>query len=382
MRIDDSFIQRESNDAPLQDFLFEDCEDWKKHWWGMPSFSHSDARPYKSVVVNFLTVDDYRNFCARIEQKLSDKTNSIWHPKQAQLNSKVQYSGKVQKCRYPICIPSKGRYDNQTTGRLLEAMGVPHLFFVEQAEYELYRKHLGEARVVAMPFDNLGQGSIPARNFIWEWAKTNNHARHWVLDDNIRAFLRMNCNRRIICKNNAVLSAIEDFVDRYENIAMAGPHDRGFVKDREPSSLPIHWNSRVYSCILLNTNLPHRWRGKYNEDTDLSLRLLKDGYCTVLFRSLLISKPTTFGAKGKADKGGNTDAVYAGGDHRLAFAESLRDQHPDCVSVVWKFNRWHHQVDYSRFKSNKPQLRQGVTPRADANEYGMELHRISKEDAA
>ena len=34
-------------------------------------------------------------------------------------------------------------------------------------------------------------------------------------------------------------------------------------------------------------------------------------------------------------------------------ALSLQEQHPDIVKVVWKFNRWHHQVDYSKFKSNK-----------------------------
>jgi SNF2 family DNA or RNA helicase len=51
--------------------------------------------------------------------------------------------------------------------------------------------------------------------------------------------------------------------------------------------------------------------------------------------------------------GGNTDNVYNSGDHRRAFAESLEAQHPDVVKVVWKFNRWHHEVDYRPFKANK-----------------------------
>jgi hypothetical protein len=122
--------------------------------------------------------------------------------------------------------------------------------------------------------------------------------------------------------------------------------------------------------------LNERWRGKYNEDTDLSLRLLKSGQCTLLFRALCMDKPGTSGDKGGgALKGGNTDNVYNGGDHRLSFAQSLADQHPDCVKVTWKFNRWHHEVDYSAFKKNKPILRAGIVPTAAPNNYGMALVR-------
>jgi hypothetical protein len=48
-------------------------------------------------------------------------------------------------------------------------------------------------------------------------------------------------------------------------------------------------------------------------------------------------------------KGGNTDSVYTDGDQRKTFAESLQKQHPKIVDVVWKFKRWHHQVDYKGF---------------------------------
>jgi hypothetical protein len=90
-----------------------------------------------------------------------------------------------------------------------------------------------------------------------------------------------------------------------------------------------------------------------------------------------MDKPGTSGDKGGgAMKGGNTDNVYNGGDHRLAFAQSLKDQHPDCVEVTWKFNRWHHEVDYSKFKGNKPILKPGITPRVGSDEYGMRLVRV------
>jgi hypothetical protein len=60
----------------------------------------------------------------------------------------------------------------------------------------------------------------------------------------------------------------------------------------------------------------------------------------------------------------------------MAFAQSLKDQHPDCVEVVWKFNRWHHQVDYSKFAKNRLVLKKGITPTACGNEYGMKLERV------
>jgi hypothetical protein len=79
-------------------------------------------------------------------------------------------------------------------------------------------------------------------------------------------------------------------------------------------------------------------------------------------------------------KGGNTDNVYAYDDRRRKFAESLYQQHPDVVQITWKFNRWHHEVDYSPFKGNKPVLRAGVIPTPVHDDYGMRLVRLSNGD--
>lgn len=171
---------------------------------------------------------------------------------------------------------------------------------------------------------------------------------------------------------------MEDFADRYDNVKMIGPHDIAFVGDRDPRLTPILWNTRVYSCILIDTKSNLRWRGKYNEDTDLSLRFLKSGDCTGVFRSLCMDKPATSGSKGIAMKGGNTDNVYAYDDKRRKFAESLYQQHPDVVQITWKFNRWHHEVDYSSFKGNKPVLKAGIIPTPVNDDYGMRLIRSSE----
>lgn len=372
-------ISRQEQQKEIQDFLFDLPKQYDDYWQDMPEFTNKDCSPIKKITVNFLTIEDYFEFQKTIGQKLTEKTDSIWHPKQTRMAGEFAYGGaKNVQPRYPICIMSKGRWDNQTTGKKLDEMGLDYKFFVEELEAENYIKELGENKVIVMPFNNLGQGSIPARNFIWDWAEKNNHGHHWVMDDNIKAFVRFNNNRRINTKTGGIFCAIENFVDRYENIALAGPNDKAFVPDRIENAEPVRFNTRVYSCTLIDTKLDMRWRGRYNEDTDLCLRVLKKGYCTALFSALLMDKAQTNYADGKTKgmKGGNTDNVYNQNDFRKAFADSLAEQHPDCVKVVWKFNRYHHEVDYSGFKDNKLILKDGIVIPKRINNYGMELQRI------
>ena len=131
---------------------------------------------------------------------------------------------------------------------------------------------------------------------------------------------------------------------------------------------PITTNTRIYSCLLIKNDLPHRWRGVYNEDTDLSIRVLKDGYCTILFNAFLQDKQSTM-----TMKGGNTDELYNQGDERLKFAESLQNQHPDCVKIIRRFNRWHHSINLRSWKKNKLKKRPNLKITRSINNYGMIL---------
>jgi hypothetical protein len=124
--------------------------------------------------------------------------------------------------------------------------------------------------------------------------------------------------------------------------------------------------------LLINNSLPHRWRGRYNEDTDLSLRVLKDGWCTVQFNAFLGDKVATM-----TMKGGNTDTIYNTGDNRLEFAKSLQEQHPDVVKVTWKFERWHHQVDYRPFKKNRLIFKENIVIKEGLDNFGMILKRVN-----
>jgi hypothetical protein len=94
---------------------------------------------------------------------------------------------------------------------------------------------------------------------------------------------------------------------------------------------------------------------------------LKDGYCTALFNAFLADKQTTMQMKG-----GNTDELYAG-DGRLKMAQSLQEQHPDVTRITWKWGRWQHHVDYTRFKANKLKLRRDIAIPSGNNEFGMKF---------
>lgn len=159
---------------------------------------------------------------------------------------------------------------------------------------------------------------------------------------------------------------MEDFCLRYRNVAMAGPNYDFFVPARQRKP-PITLNTRIYSCNLIRNDTPFRWRGRYNEDTDLSLRMLKKGWCTVLFNAFLQKKTWT-----QAMKGGNTAAFYAA-EGTLPKSQMQIAMHPDVSQLVWRFNRWHHLVDYKPFETNQLVLKPGVTVPPGNDEFGMAL---------
>ena len=274
---------------------------------------------------------------------------------------------------YPIYIISKLRWSILKTTKTLDKMRVPWRIVVEPTEYENYAKHVDKEKILQLPFSNLGQGSIPARNWVWEHAITEGWKRHWILDDNINAFWRLNNNLKIPVETGTIFKCAEDFVERYTNIALAGFNYDYFCAASQKYP-PYYLNTRIYSCILIKNDIPFRWRGRYKEDTDLSIRVLKAGWCTILRNAFLACKEPTLKMKG-----GNTDTIYNTGDKRYAFAKSLKDQHPDITKIVWRYNRWHHDVDYSKFQKNKLIRKDNQEIPEGINEYGMKLIDLRKE---
>lgn len=284
---------------------------------------------------------------------------------------------------FPVYIVSKGRHESRLTVRNLERMGVPYRIVVEEQEYRDYAAVIDPAKILVLdkqyqrdydPCDHLGpevsKGSGPARNFAWDHSVTLGAARHWVMDDNhVRGFFRFDRNLKVPVADGTIFRCMEDFVSRYRNIGMAGPNDFRFAA-RKTTPPPYTLNTRIYSCILIQNDLPFRWRARFNEDADLSLRMLKAGLCTVQFNAFLQDKANT-----QTVKGGNTELYKTHGT--LAKSRLLVALHPDVAKVVWRFSRWHHVVDYSSFKANKLILAPGVEVPREPNNYGMTLRQAA-----
>lgn len=253
---------------------------------------------------------------------------------------------------YPVYIISKGRHDSRLTSKALEEMRVPYHIVVEPQEYDLYAAVIDPAKIYTLPFSNLGQGSIPARNWVWEHAIKTGAKRHWILDDNIRQFRRLVNTKRILICDDEAFRECERFTEQYANIALSGLNYEMFVVPKSKGVIPpVKLNTRIYSCILIDNAIPFRWRGRYNEDTDLSLRVLKAGYCTALLNAYMCKKIATL-----TMKGGNTDVLYKQTedfDGRLEMAKSLVAQHPDVAKITRKWGRWQHHVDYRPFAGNR-----------------------------
>lgn len=267
--------------------------------------------------------------------------------------------------RYPIYIISKGRWETRHTSKALENLGIPYYIAVEEHEYDKYAAVIDPKKVLAMPFSNHGKGSGPARNWVWDHSMVNGFRRHWVLDDNITEFWRWNYNQRIRVESGSLFRSIEDFVDRYKNVKLAGPQYKFFAID-DYKYPPFLLNTRLMSCILIENDCKHRWRGKYNEDVDISLRVLKDGDCTMLFYHFLQGKMRT-----GTVKGGNTTEIY--GDGTFKKSKMLVDLHPDVVRLVKRYGRWHHHVDLSSFRNNKLIRDESIEVPQGINNYGLQF---------
>lgn len=270
--------------------------------------------------------------------------------------------------RYPVYVISKGRHDCCLTARFLKRDKTPFHLVVEPQEKELYAREFGEDCLEVLPFSNLGLGSIPARNWVWEHAKASGAERHWILDDNIRNIERRWNTRKIDCDSGIALYVSEEFVNRYENIAIAGLNYSMFLAGRRKFKA-YYTNVHVYSCLLIRCDLPFRWRGRYNEDTDLCLQVLSAGWCTVLINAFLAEKMATM-----TMKGGNMETLYKG-DGRLKMAKSLERMWPGVVETRRRFQRPQHHIkrNWAGFDTQL-KLKPGIDlSKMEPCEFGLEL---------
>lgn len=218
---------------------------------------------------------------------------------------------------YPIYILSKGRSEKLLTVKFLDRENVPFYVVVEPQEADAYAAAVGAHRVVVMP--TVGGGTATTvRNFIKQYSIARGEKRHWQLDDNIRCILGYTPTGKL--KPTSCLDAltkVEELVDRYTNVAIAGLRHHAFPERTHAFFV----NKQVYSCVLVDNQYPFKWRGISHHDTDYSLQVLASGLCTILINAFCIEKAVSMSMKG-----GMTDAYL--GDGKLQKARELQRRWP------------------------------------------------------
>ena len=196
--------------------------------------------------------------------------------------------------KYTVYIPSKGRADIATTPKLLE--GLKYYIVVEPQDYEDYKKYHDKDRILVMDKNDMGVGY--ARNWIKKYSTETGDEFHWQMDDDMIRFELVNKGKKTTADTELVITKVEEFVERYENVDAASLSHNAFVFSKPK---PFDINQMVAGVYMVRNNTIYEY-SDFGEDYDLSIQILENGRCTILFNAFC------FHTKAIAKtKGGNYD---------------------------------------------------------------------------
>jgi len=217
--------------------------------------------------------------------------------------------------RYKINILSLGRYKDKlgTTHKILSKMKIHHFMFVESDEYELYNNWINQeyCQLINSGYNyskELNEGGQHIRNFIIEYWLERGEEFIWMLDDNIKKYLRLWRGNKIEIESKEIFTSIEHYISHFDNIGLCSHNINGFVNGNGRRDC-ITKNGKHFSSLLINIRTGLRFRFKYNEDHILSIDNLCSGYQTLCFNHIMYDKPTS----GK-QKGGNSGIYNSQGN--------------------------------------------------------------------
>lgn len=366
-------------------FKFENLDN--EHYFNLPEFRWSENLTERKMIQVDLNTDEekelfFKSFGVKPTKKSYIHFELNPHPLS---EYEYEYTHQIQP-KYPIYVITKGRWEKTLTIDTLEDMGVDFYICVEPKEYDNYSSNpkVDKNKILVLPenFSERGQGAVPVRNFCWEHSVQNGFEKHWQLDDNIQWFFRWNQNIQKKVRDGVFFRIMEDFSDRYENLGLTSCQYKSFIPGIDTGRQQFIVNTRAYSCILINSQLldqrlEERWRGRYNDDTDLTLRVLSTGdLTTVNFHTLLSGKQTSGSMKGGMQE------VYENHSHsgyQKKF-DSLKEQWGDLVTLTNKRHvdgRPHHIIQYTKHFTQKLKLKEGVEKTPTINNYNMVLRHKS-----
>lgn len=373
-------------------------ESWKEHWVDMPLYNMDFALDEYAKIDFYFDKECYTNemLSEIFTQNITSKTTSVWAPEPIKRGAfkdlRIVTPEVEMKLKYPMFVVSKGRTTRELwhSSFSLSQCGIDHYLVVEPQEKAMYEKNFGDDKHVTIleldmsykeKYDfinnygkDVGVGPGAARNYCMDYAKIKLKAKKcWIIDDNIDCYDTRINGRRLLTRSAIPYVAVERFVDRYDNIALAGLNYTGFVVGTGIYP-PYTTNTRIYSMTLFDLELAPYQRGNYNEDTINSLDVLDKGLCTVQFNMFTGEKLTT-----KKKRGGNSEEFYD--EHGTADkSQLLVDVYPQYAKLKYKFHRIHHEVNYKVFKQEL-HLKEGVSLEElpKVNNMGIKIIQIPRE---
>jgi len=232
---------------------------------------------------------------------------------------------KYQSVDHPIYIPSKSR-PRKITSQALEDVGISkYLVVVEPQDYDEYLSVYDSSNLLCMDQNDMGIQYV--RNFCKTHSRDLGFDYHWQIDDNIRDFRVRKNNKNVRDNARNLMSAAGEYMKRYDNIGILGFCHVGFAFAKTNS---VDVNKQVYSCVLVNNTLDIEWRPDVVEDTDYSLQVLEQSYCTLLLNTFLIGKETT-----STNSGGNDNSD----EWRMVRSKGLQKYWPGAFKITEQYGR-------------------------------------------
>lgn len=296
---------------------------------------------------------------------------------------------KNDEFTYPIFIISYNRPNaNASTISSFIKYGIKFNVVVHKEQLQAYKTYFKSPLINWIIFDDeykhkyetlsnvssyeKNAGSGAERNFAWDCAKNAGYSAYWNFDDNMcfiyqtkkltgsgKSFERKHLSDPAVFRE--LFHKAEDFYDSYDNLFILELGESTYFGFR---NIPVI-NRRCYSALLINTAIPTQWRGRYNEDTIMSIDTLINGFCTIQSPILLKAKQSTRAAKGgnhSVGKGKDDlkNQVYSDGiDYE--FSSSLKSQllvavYPQYCYLKYRVGRIHHGYNEPAWASFKQRL--------------------------
>lgn len=234
------------------------------------------------------------------------------------------------------CILSKGRPETKTF-KLFEAAKIKTFHFVEPQDLSAYKT---QPNVIDIGANDKGISYV--RNFILDWAKTNDEEWVIVCDDDITSF---------------------GFYDGKNHNSDAGIWLKIFEKIKEMPFEIVGINYRHHAwhektafsvnrkfsecCVMLRVpGISWRYKDDTKEDRDFLLQTIKNGHGTIRFNRYFFSSPVV-----GTNKGGLHDNYANKRDTEWA-VRMVQDWHPYAKLIKTKTGRIDARVDIKKFATD------------------------------